>query len=157
MIKNGGFTLIEVLIYSAIVTVMLTFILLAAYQIIDNQSRLNDWLAVQENQKFLLQKLEWVLQSNQAINIPAIGASGNALSVNKLNFSGNPLIIDLAGGTVRLQSGGGAPVNLTNPQVSVSNLNFNHLNLSGRSAIRVQAVLANITASATIDTLIYAR
>lgn len=156
---NGdrGFTLIEILIYSVIVTMILTFMLLAAYQIIDNRSRLEDWLAIEENQRFLLQKLDWILGSNQSINTPVNGANGNTLSVNKLNFSGNPLVIDLAGGVVRLKSGSGAPVNVTNPRVSVSSLNFSNLNFSGRSAIRVQANLANSVASATIDTLIYVR
>ncbi|MEK9186129.1 MAG: prepilin-type N-terminal cleavage/methylation domain-containing protein, partial [Patescibacteria group bacterium] len=103
-IFRKGFTLVEVLIYAGIVTMIITFALLGTYQIIDYQDRLEDQLEVTENSKFLIQKIAWVLQNNSAINSPVLGSSGLSLSVNKLNYGSNPLVITLSNGRAWLST-----------------------------------------------------
>ena len=151
MKKPNGFTLIEVLIYSAIVAGFITFAVLAAYQIIDFSGRLENQRELSENERFLAQKLSWVLSGVDTINAPVAGASGATLSVNKLNFSQNPLVIDLANGVVRLTGGSGPAVPLTNSFASSSNLIFRRLDFSGQEAIRVTVNLENKTASSSLD------
>lgn len=149
-----GFTLIETLIYAAIVAGFITIAFLAVYQMIDSSGRLRNQQEINENQRFLIQKLDWILNSADAINSPPLGGSGNTLSVNKLNFAQNPLVVDVIDGAVRLLSGGGLPVSLTNNYASTTNLLFEHLNLSGQSAIRITGTLSNASASTSIDTTI---
>jgi len=145
-----GFTLIEILIYSAIVTSMLTFALLTAYQIINSDDRLLARRDLTEDQKFLVQKIEWVLKNVSTINAPASGGSGDTLSVNKINYNYNPLIIALNASTTELTSGATTTA-LTSDNVEVSNLNFEHRNLGGTTLIEVSAKLENDTGSTTID------
>lgn len=148
-----GFTLIEILIYSAIVTIIFSFSLLAVYQIIDSDERVFSREELTANQKFLLQKISWALQNVDTVNSPAAGAGGPGLSVNKLNYPYNPLVISLDNGAVKLTSGATATP-LTNDYVNVSGLNFEHLNFSGKSAIRATVALENKFGTTTIDATI---
>ncbi len=154
-IFRKGFTLVEVLIYAGIVTMIITFALLGTYQIIDYQDRLEDQLEVTENSKFLIQKIAWVLQNNSAINSPVLGSSGLSLSVNKLNYGSNPLVITLSNGRVWLSAAGASAVSLTNSRVTASNLIVDHLNFSNQSAIRFRVTLENSIASSTVDTTVF--
>lgn len=148
-----GFTLIEILIYSVIVTVIFSFSLLAVYQIIDFNERVFAWEELTANQKFLLQKISWVLQNVDTVNSPVAGAGGPGLSVNKLNYSYNPLVISLDNGAVKLTSGATATP-LTNDYVNITGLNFEHLNFYGKNAIRVAAILENKFGTTTINAVI---
>ena len=152
--KTTGFTLIEPLIYAAIVAGFITVSLSVVYQMIDFSGRLRNQREINENQRFLIQKLDWILNSADTINSPPLGGSGNTLSVNKLNFAQNPLVVDADGGAVRLSSGGGLPVPLTNNYASTTNLIFEHLNFSGQSALRITGTLFNASASTSIDATI---
>ena len=154
---NSGFTLIETLVYVAIVGGFVVVSLSAVYQMIDFGGRVRNQREINENQRFLIQKLDWILNSADAINSPPLGGSGNVLSVNKLNFAQNPLVVDIVGGAIRLSSGGGLPVALTNSYASTTNLFFEHLNFSGQSAIRITGILLNASASTSIDTTIIVR
>ncbi|MBI2592680.1 MAG: type II secretion system protein [Candidatus Colwellbacteria bacterium] len=154
MRSSSGFTLIEILIYIGLITVITGSFIASAYQIIDSRGRVQNQLELTENKKFLVEKLKWILASNQTINLPGQGASGASLSVNKLNYGSNPLVVDLVSNQIRLALGGGEPVPLTNSQVTVSSLTFTHQDLSGRSVIRVQATMQNTVGSISVDTTI---
>lgn len=154
MKSNSGFTLIETLIYIGLVSVITSSFIAASYQIIDSRGRVQSQLELTENKKFLVEKLRWVLASNESINLPGLDASGGSLSVNKLNYGSNPMVVDLSANQIRLTLGGEQPVPLTNSQVTVTNLAFTHQNLSDRSVIRVQATMQNVVGSVLVDTTI---
>lgn len=154
MKPNSGFTLLETLIYIGLVSVITSFFIAASYQIIDSRGRVQNQLELTENKKFLVEKLRWVLASNESINSPGLGNSGVNLSVNKLNYGNNPLVVDLVSNQIRLTRGGGQPVLITNSQVVVTDLTFIHQDLSNRSVIRIQATMQNAVGSILVDTII---
>ncbi|TSC88807.1 MAG: Uncharacterized protein G01um10143_704 [Parcubacteria group bacterium Gr01-1014_3] len=149
--KNSGFTLIETLMYSAIVTGFLTFALIISYQLIDSSDRSTDLVELNENQQFVTEKIGWVLSSVSAINIPASGATSASLSVNRLNYGGNPIVISLSEGTVMYSTSSLPAVPLTNSHVTVSDLNFKNLNFEGRVGIQFSANFANNTSSTSLE------
>jgi FlaG/FlaF family flagellin (archaellin) len=107
-----------------------------------------------EQKQFIIQKLDWVLQSVFIVNSPVAGTSGTSLSVDKIGYSSNPIVIDLVGGVLRISEGGGAAVALTPITLTISNLNFTHtMNANGPSEtrIRVTATISNSATSTTID------
>lgn len=154
MNRRDGLTLIDVVIYSALTALLVAAFIPSAYQVLDSRIRVQRQIELTENKKFLLEKVRWVLQSNQAINSPAKGASGSSLSVNKLNFGSNPLVIDSLNNKARISSAGGAAVDITNSWADVVNLILTHQDLSGRSVIRVQATIQNSLGSLSVDTTI---
>ncbi len=153
MMKNNGFTLIETLIYSGIVSGFITISLFLVLQMIEFRSSLENQRELNENQRFLIQKLNWALRGS-AINSPAAGASAGSISVNKIGYASNPIVIDSLNGAVRLASGGGTALPITNAFASTTNLVFQNLNLSGKTVIRVTANLAGQSSSTTIDNFI---
>ena len=61
--QKRGFTLIETLVYVAIVAGFITVSLSAVYQMIDFGGRVRNQREINENQRFLIQKLDWILNS----------------------------------------------------------------------------------------------
>lgn len=148
---NRGFTLIETLIYSGVVTIFLTFALLMTYGIIDSSDNSLALIELSENQRFLTQKIGWVLSNVSAVNSPSLGSSGSSLSVNKLDAPINPFVISSFNNQVNFASGTAEAVPLSNSRIAVTNLNFSHFDFSGKNAIRVTANLGNNASSTTID------
>lgn len=153
-IKSRAFTLIETLVYAGIISGFLTISLILVYQMINYSNALKNQRELGENQRFLIQKLEWVLSSVQAVNAPALGATSTSLSVNKIGFGQNPLTVNLSGGTVTLSNSATSSVALNNGYVTVSNLLFSNLNLSRQNTVEVTATLSNGATSTPIDALI---
>ncbi len=149
--RNRGFTLIETLIYSAITTLFLTAALLMIYQMISSLQRGKNERELVENQKVLEQKIYWALQSVSAINSPAANATTTSLSVNRLNYGSNPILIDMNGGVARITKGAGAATPVTNTYSDLQSMTFHQYSWDGRPAIRVQATLVNHVASTSVS------
>ena len=149
--------MIEILMYVGIVMIIFTFSFLTVYQILDSRNRVKNQREVAETQKFIIQKMYWVLQNNSAINSPAASATSTSISVNKLSGVTNPLVVSWGSGNIYLKEGAGQQVALTNNIATSSNVIFTHYNFSGHDFIRLQAVVGNATASSTIDTTIFVK
>ncbi len=158
-IKNDrhGFTLIEVVVYSAILAGFFLFGITFTSRIIDYGDRLEKQRELAENQRFLEQKLQWALSSIQTLSSPPLGTSSTTLSVTKLGYASNPVSFNraTATGMVRISILGGAPVPLLNRFATATSLTFDNLNLNGQYAIRVRGALQNNVATSSIDMLVY--
>ncbi|MEK7624567.1 MAG: hypothetical protein AAB404_02530 [Patescibacteria group bacterium] len=151
---NGGFTLIETILYIGIVAIIISSFFLISEQIIFSDNRTRQQIELAENQKFLIQKINWLLRSVDTVNSPAPDTSGATLSINKINFADNPLVIDLNNNAVRLKTGSADAALLTNNSVIVTDLLFYQLTLPNQNAIRVTANMRNDVASVAIDKFI---
>ncbi len=141
-----GFTLIETLIYSAILVIVLGGIFITFYSIMTTSDSLRYQIELIENAKFLEQKFKWALTGAEGINMPIIGSvSSSILSINKPGIA-NPLIFDLNEGIVRITSGSESPVPLTNNFVVVSSISFESFSFSSdtQNTIRIRAELENL-------------
>lgn len=152
MSKTQGFTLIEILIYVAITTGLVTVAILAAYQMIDARDRVRQQRELAENQKLLEQKIYWVLQSVNIVNVPAAGATSTSLSVDKIGYGSNPVTLDVVSGVARITKGFTAPQPITSDSyVEVRDLAFHQFDFSGQLAIRISGSLFNAYASTAVD------
>jgi len=149
--SKQGFTLIETLIYSILTVIIIGFSILATYQIIESGNRGKNLRELVENQKLLEQKIYWTLQSVSAINEPLSGATSTVLSVNKIGFAENPVVIDSADNTARLKRGASFVQPITDDFVSVQNLTFHQYDFAGRPAIKVEGALFNEFTSTTVS------
>ena len=148
---KNGFTLIETLIYTMIVSVIIGSFLLILYNLAASADRTLRNTDLSDQKQFIIQKADWVLQSVSAVNSPAAGSSGATLSVNKIGYGSNPVVLDLSGGVLRVAEAGGAPVALTPAGIMVSNLVFTHTALSNETRIRMTLTLTNSATSTSID------
>ena len=149
--SERGFTLIETLIYSALTTFILTFAILTAYQFIQSSDRLRYQRELAESKKFLEQKINWALQNISAINSPTANATSTSLSIDKLSYANNPVVVDTSDWIARIKKGAGSAIPITGDYVSVQNLLFHQFDFFGRPAIKVSGTLFNGYSSTTVD------
>ncbi len=152
MSKQKGFTLIEILIYSALTTLIAAFALVSVYAMISYADRSRYLRELVENQKMLEQKIYWVLQNNSAINTPQSGATSTVLSVNKLSYASNPVVLDtLASTTARIKLGSAEANMITTEFIEIQDLSFRRTDVSGQPVMRVYGRLFEPHTSSTVE------
>jgi Tfp pilus assembly protein PilE len=150
-----GFTLIEVLIYSALIAFTLSMVLVPVYQIMQSSSSLGAKNATEAEANFLLRKIEWALSSVSAINFPAAGSSSSTLSINRINFPQNPVVFSSGNDSLTIKQGSGVTTALNSQSVLINSASFSRLAAAGDTP---EAVKINLTIdSKTYQTTIYLR
>ena len=131
---NRGFTLVETLIYIALLTLVIGSGVVAAFYVIDSSEKEKTNINAIAEAAFLMRKIDWALNGVESTSIhdPSPGPPGPMLSVDKsLPFppASNPIEIDLdtASGRARLSRAGGTAVELTSEWVTIENLLFEHI------------------------------
>lgn len=127
MIHNTqrGFTLIEMLFYLLFITFIIGSTLGIVYQLLRNSENLKTGISTEEEGNFILKKISWVLNDASAINSPALNFTATSLSVDKNDFgSGNPVVVSLDSGLIRIARGSGLPKQLSNDRFTITNLSF---------------------------------
>jgi len=144
--KTNGLSLIEVIIYVSIFSMMIFFISVSVYKLLDVQKSGGDRSAIEADLDFVIGKIDWAILSTNSINSPSAGATGTVLSLNKLNYGQNPIVFDVSGGEIRISKGGSTPTSITGSDLSVSKFEVKHLQEIGT---RPAGIEVNITAIAS--------
>ena len=126
-----GFTLVEILIYIAILGLVLASITGFFLNTISANLKENSYQEVQQNGRFVMTKITQETKKAIGINSPVPGSYGNSLSLVMSDSNLNPTVFDLNNGKLRIAQGSSAPVDLTTDQVLVTNLQFTNLSYAG--------------------------
>ena len=91
--QNSGFTLIEVLVYSALLGLIMTAMLGSVYMIIQAYNKTGSTVIVNDEANFILRKMNWALSCATSVTVPAAGATSTTLKLSRNNipFSQNPM------------------------------------------------------------------
>ena len=120
-----GFTLIETVVYIALLGILMGGAVLTSYDLLESSSKSSGKTAVQEEGSFVQRKMEWALSGATAVTVGGSNCN-QTLSVTKAGAS-NPIQfqLDAFSGAVQMREGGlGAYTPLTTSNVSVSCLKF---------------------------------
>lgn len=150
-----GFTLIEAIIYVALLSIIMGGVLASVYNLTEGAARVNSNTTLQNEGNFVLRKIDWALSGVSSINTPASGNS-NTLSVTKVG--GTQVDVRLQGTKVEMREGGGAGtyLPLTTDNVKVTALQFQFIPGTGTGA--PDGIEATITINGTVfDTKKYVR
>lgn len=120
MKKKAGFTFIELILYIAIVTVMLSALVPFAWNIIGASSKSNTEQEVFSQARFISERIKYEVRNATGINSVAATSISLATAVSATN----PTVIDFAGGNMSIKQGVGAVVVLNSPDVAISGLAF---------------------------------
>ena len=134
---NKGFTLIETIIYTALLSIIISSVLLIVYQMLEGRYRLGALIEVSEEGRFLMGKINWALDGLDAVIEPPLNATSSALSINKLNFSPNPIMIYASGTEAFISYGGGESMALNSESVLIRDFLFRHFESGNVSAVEV--------------------
>ncbi len=139
---SKGFTLVELLLYLGIFTILLAALVQMFASLLNTQLESNATSSVSIDSRYILARLSYDLSQAQNISSPILGASGSALQfvVNNTNYtyalSGNNLILTNSNGTDQLNSS----------EASISNLSFTPIgSISGKFTVQVNFTLASTT------------
>lgn len=135
--KSGaGFTLIEIIIYMALLSIFLLTLTDIFTSILDVQLESDATSAVEQDGRFLLSRFSYDINRASSITIPsAIGSSSNSLSI-------------VIGGITYTYALGGSNLGLTN-NLGTSNLNGSDTAISGLTFQKI----ANSTIAGTKETI----
>src|SRR3989344_4634162 len=157
---NKGFTLIEMLLYSALLVVLWGGLIGLGFSVVRSDAQLINRQEIFENERFMISKVSCALKGATDINSPTGGGSGTILSVDTASTSYNPYVFDVSNGVFRLSVNNNAPVSITNSLVKVSSVTFENYSLSPdtKNTIRfmgnVKSADPGVRASASFDVLI---
>ena len=133
--SQHGFTLIELVIYIGLVTLLMGGAIATTFQLIRSEQLVNVKTDTYTEGSFLLGKIQWVLGDVATVIAPAPNSSGATLSVSRPGYAYNPIVLTLVGGDVRITEGGNPPIVLNNTFVDVSSLSFQYVRSTGATTV----------------------
>ncbi|OGI76053.1 hypothetical protein A3C67_00510 [Candidatus Nomurabacteria bacterium RIFCSPHIGHO2_02_FULL_42_19] len=148
--SNKGFTLIEVIIYIALFTLLMGSAFVIAYQLIQGSGNIGIKNTVQEEGNFVLRKFDWAMTGVETITLPSAGTpSSGTLKITK--YDGTKINICLDSNKIKIRRGGtlcsGSVAEflpLTTDNVFTDGLEFTYVPPAGSAP-------SGITAKATIN------
>ncbi len=144
-----GFTLLEFILYFALIAIVISSITLFAVDVIRTRAKTAVIAEVEQNMRFGLQRILRTVRQAEKLNIgaSAFDDDDGVLSVDMPSASNTPTVFDLADGVLRMKEGAGPATALTSDRVTVSSLRFSKDNLGGNTV----AVTAALTLSFASD------
>ena len=139
--QNSGFTLIETIIYIGLFAVIMTMGLPAVFQLLEGSGQTNGKATVQDEENFVLRKIDWALGSIDPSKsyTPSLGTSA-MLSLTR--YDGTKVAVRQSGTEVQISEDGGVTyLPLTSSNVSVSALSFTYIAPSGSGPAGISATM----------------
>jgi hypothetical protein len=134
-----GFTLIEALIYIALLGIIIVSFIQVGYQIIEASGRMNKRVNVLEEKNFILKKMEYYLNIMKSVQTPALGNSGRVLDTQTL-IGDLTISFDSFKKSILLKKDS-SEIFLNNDFISIDDLSFSHLIENGKESISVYIVI----------------
>lgn len=122
--SRKGFTLLELLIFSAIFSIIMVSFITILVTVTSVQSRQASVAEVNQQSQFLLQEIQYYVERSSVIEISQ-DTPTSSLKLRMPSAAEDPTYIMLSGGTVYIrQTDAGAQQPLTSGKVTVSNISF---------------------------------
>ena len=133
--RQAGYTLIELLLYIAMVGVLLAAV--TAFFGVTTDARIKNQSMTEVNEQglFALDMIAQTVRNGTSISSPAAGASESQLTLTVPTGALSPTVFDVSGGVLRMKEGAGSAVALTNSKVQVVSLAVANLTRSGTGGI----------------------
>lgn len=141
-----GVTLIELLLYIAIFSLIISTVVGVALSALGSRARNNAVIEVDYQGARAISMMTSTIRSSQGINSPALGVSSGSLSLLSNQVASNPVVysaISQSGVSRLIYTEGNNPsISLTNNKVSVVDMSFNNSTaLDGKQSIQVTLTL----------------
>lgn len=137
--RESGFTLIELILYIALVSIFISGAIFFAWDIIYGRVKSQVQQEVSQNLRLAAKRIVYEIRNAGGIN----SISASTISLANTDPARDPTVFDVSGGRLRIGYGsaGACPVSspceLTSNEVSVSNLSFSDLS-KGTESINIQ-------------------
>ncbi|MBU1126577.1 type II secretion system GspH family protein, partial [Patescibacteria group bacterium] len=152
--SKKGFTLIELVLYIAIIAGFLTTTIFFAMRVVEGGQRARIHAEVQQNLRVAMERIDREIRS--AVDLNVAGSTFNA-HPGVLSLEGesgeDPIVFDIQGGILRLSKGASGPYNLTSNDVEVTNFVVKNHSVSNRT--KVIQIEMTVRYASTADSVAY--
>lgn len=136
MKSNKGFTLIEIILYVALVAVFITSAVLFTFNIIYGKEKAYNQQVVDQSVRIAMEKIAYQIRSAKEVQITS------ASSMTLTNSDGNTVSISQNGQAIEISEGGLGPYNLTSNQVKIDSLNLTNLSSATSDTVNINVEIA---------------
>ena len=112
--KNNGYTLIELVLYISLFTIMISAISISFSLFFDSKIKNQTIMEVDGEGAQIMQIITQTIRNANSINSPILGASDTSLSLNVVNPILDPTVFSLSGNEINVTEGLIPAVSLTN-------------------------------------------
>ncbi len=128
--SQKGFTLVEMVLYVAICSILLVTISVFLSFLLDARVRSQAITEVNQQGFQVMSLLTQTIRNGRSIQTPSIGLASSTLSLTTGNALINPTLFYVSGTTIKIKEGSQADIPLTNGRVMVSELTFQNVSSS---------------------------
>lgn len=130
-----GFTLLEILLYVSLISIMLLVFSLFLSLLFESRIKNQAIFEVESQGTQVVSQISQIIRSADGINSPAIGTTASSASIDVYAAASDPTLLDLSSGKIRIKEGAGSYIDLNNSKVTASALTFKNLSRSGTPGI----------------------
>lgn len=131
-----GFTLIELILYIAIVTILLNALVPFAWNMIEGGVKSATGQEVFTQGQYVADRITFEIRNASDIN----SVSSTQISLATANPATNPTIISLNAGVINLKQGSAPPIALNSANTTISSLNFTNYSSSDGNTKNIQFI-----------------
>ncbi len=146
--NQKGFTLVEMILYVAICSILLATISIFLSFLLGARVRSQSITEVNQQGFQVMNLITQTIRNGRSIEVPSIGTSSTTLSITTGNALLNPTVFMLSSSTVRIKEGSSSVLPLTNSRITVSNLLFENVSSisSVEKIIRISFTVNSVNA-----------
>ncbi len=134
--SQKGFTLVEMILYVAICSILMATISVFLSFLLEARVRSQAITEVNQQGFQVMSLITQTIRNGRSIQVPSTGLSSSTLSLTTGDPLLNPTLFYLSGTTMMTQEGSKTPLPLSNGRVSISDLVFQNLS-SGSSTEKI--------------------
>lgn len=120
MKTERGFTFIELILYVAIVTIILSALVPFAWDTVETGVKSAVAQEVNANARYISEIIKYEIRNSTGIN----SVAATSISLATSTPATNPTVIDLSAGNIRITQGAASPVNLNSANTVINSLTF---------------------------------
>src|SRR3990167_10750024 len=125
--NQRGFTLIEILLYMALSTILVVLIGGIGANVFSGFVKVKAAEELRYNTQFVTEKIRSLVSQAESISVPVAGESSTSLTLRVSDVSKDPTIIDVSDGRVMLLEGEGEPQYISGTNVDVFGVEFSNV------------------------------
>jgi type II secretory pathway pseudopilin PulG len=149
-LKNDGYTLVELLLYIAIIGILLGALSAFFGTVVTSRAKNQTIAEVNQQGEFALQTIARTVRNADSITLPATAGTGSTLTLAVTPAASSPTIFTLTSGAVTMQEGVAAAIPLTGGKVTVTAFTVKNLSrASTPGVVQISITMNRVNAQGT--------
>ncbi|MBF8280254.1 MAG: hypothetical protein HW383_27 [Candidatus Magasanikbacteria bacterium] len=133
-----GFTLIEVIIYVAMISLFMTALVTFAVNVMLARAKNNSISDINQEARHILRRMETAIVNSKYILSPATSTAAAFFQLRMASSTLNPTSFEVSNGAVAIKEGNGATTTLTSSRVTFDAPYFYNLSVNTTPTLRLQ-------------------